>query len=287
MKNTSSLFIALVVASSAFDVAAQVPVEWDVDGGKSVCAPLSGGEDSDYVTCQTLRVDGSRITVNLSPQLINSAAAYPVANVSGFNGASLSVSQGSLVWSSPMMVMNGMLGNIGGRPAYTELRQVQGAGSLYLSKSGDSVLAGGGQIDIRNLSVNFQEHSLYADIVRNDVTRVLIGRYSGLKRERWADEDGQPSLSFSPRGAVSADYELTGLVLSEQFSSDFAQSLALTEKGMAVLAGAPLFSQVGIHIILDTRTSRSVIPEPSSYALMSLGIVACVWARRRRSERSM
>jgi hypothetical protein len=70
---------------------------------------------------------------------------------------------------------------------------------------------------------------------------------------------------------------VTGLTITADAFTYFAQALGLTDFGKTAMGGIKNYGTFSTDISMDVRA----VPEPSTYALMGLGLVGLVFARRR------
>lgn len=139
-------------------------------------------------------------------------------------------------------------------------------GALYVLTSA-SLFGGAGYLSVTHLTVDFGKWTVYAD----------IGGANGL---------GARTIPFFNLSSVTGDrfsvfennpleFVAFGLTLTPEAEAAFIQGLALSSLGTSALSRIHDFGSLKVSGLL-------LVPEPSTYALMGLGLVSAgFWARRR------
>ncbi len=153
---------------------------------------------------------------------------------------------------------------------------------------------GPGFLSISNLNVDLTNKTVYADIDGANG----VGQVSQFALWTYANITGPTSFSV-PNPAVktvfSVENTLTGLFASQASMDMFAKALNLNTIGLGALksvndptkgGGAGFGSIVSkINVTATPTTATPQVPEPSTYALMGLGLVGISLVARRRAAR--
>ncbi len=140
----------------------------------------------------------------------------------------------------------------------------------------------GGSLEITNLKVDLTAKKVYADMVgANGVgtkTNVYLWDVATITGPTTFD------LSVVPvgGGVVTSTNTLSGLTINQPAFDLFAQAMGLTANGITSLKTVTDFGSIVSTISVKVTPA---IPEPSTYALMGLGMVGMgLVARRRRAK---
>jgi hypothetical protein len=151
---------------------------------------------------------------------------------------------------------------------------VGSAGGAKLTAVDDTETSGtstGGFLAIQNISADLTTKTIFADVSgANGVTaqRLAMWNYSALT--------GQTAFP-AVEGTTRSLNTVTGLTITADAFTYFAQALGLTDFGKTAMGGIKNYGTFSTDISMDVRA----VPEPSTYALMGLGLVGLVFARRR------
>lgn len=144
-------------------------------------------------------------------------------------------------------------------------------------------VSSGGQLTVTDLNADLSTRTIYADIIGGNG----VGTLSHLALWHIASITGGPALSGG--GSLTT---LSGLSLSSEGLNAFTQSLGLLTLGKSALMGVTDFGTITTyieppllsHTPLTPPWYVSPTPEPSTYALMGLGLAGMVMARRRQAR---
>lgn len=155
------------------------------------------------------------------------------------------------------------------------------AGGLTLETFPIKVVSSGGSITLTDLDVDLQNKAIYSTVIGNNGT----GTLNRLALWNFDVINGNTAMT----GLSAMHLTLSDLHLTQEGFNAFAQSLALSRVGYAVmLGGMNNFGSISIDINAPLQTDPWVVsgvPEPSTYGLMSLGLVGLTLACRRRQAR--
>lgn len=134
-------------------------------------------------------------------------------------------------------------------------------------------------------STLFKKNSIsFQDLTFNFTNYTISARASGTNGLVTARQD---VFSFYPvstttlNGAGTRTFNAKDLILTEAGVAAMTQALGLTESGTNLLASVYLGS-IAASITVASTVTPAPIPEPASYALMGLGLVAISFATKRR-----
>lgn len=160
-------------------------------------------------------------------------------------------------------------------------------GSFAFTAGLDRPFSSGGTVTVSNLKVDIASKSVIADMAgRPDADASGAFALSGVALWSFSQVTGpaafDPTLYTRGQDVTSlARYALSGLVLTQDAQGLISRGLGLTGLSQASLAAADL----GV-LTVDLRYGplaypTASVPEPSSWALMGVGLLGLALARRR------
>lgn len=155
--------------------------------------------------------------------------------------------------------------------------RVATAGGTLQSAPVANIATNGGSLQITNLNVDLINKKVYADLIGGN----NVGTKTNVYLWDIASITGPTTVDLSALkagGSVTATNTLSGLTINAAAFDLFATSLGLTPNGITSLKTVADFG------VINSSITVSGVPEPTTYALMGLGLVGIgLTARRRRA----
>ncbi len=160
----------------------------------------------------------------------------------------------------------------------TQILTIVGVGSIggaTLTAFDDGATTTGGFLSIQNISADLTTKTIYADVTGGNgvaAQRLAMWNYSAVT--------GQTAFP-AVVGTTNSINSVTGLTITTTAFDYFATSLGLTDFGKTAMGGIKDYGKFDTNISVDVARA---VPEPSTYALMGLGLVGIAFARRRMNK---
>lgn len=148
-------------------------------------------------------------------------------------------------------------------------------------------VSSGGQLTVTDLNADLSTQTIYADIIGANG----VGTLSHLALWHVARITGSTKFYGAYGGLAVTTF--SGLSLTSEGLNAFTQSLGLLTLGKSVLMGVTDFGTLTAYVNTEPPLLShppltppwyvSPTPEPSTYALMGLGLIGLVAARRRHA----
>ncbi|MBI3384133.1 MAG: PEP-CTERM sorting domain-containing protein [Aquabacterium sp.] len=160
-------------------------------------------------------------------------------------------------------------------PSSREIFGVGTSGGLVMTAPALKSVSSGGSLTVTDLRADLSAQTIYATVIGANgvgtLNNMALWNFNGL------------SSGTSPLSAT-----ITGLSITVQGFDAFTKSLGLLSLGKAALAGVTDFGTITstIYPLLSAPPGPdwhiTSVPEPTTYALMGLGLAGLAVARRRR-----
>lgn len=132
-------------------------------------------------------------------------------------------------------------------------------------------VSSGGSLTVTDLNVDLANKKVYATIIGGNGVGTLTNFYL------W--DIGSITGATTVAGAGTYTTNISGLSITTNGFNKFVTSLGLLNLGKSALSGVTDFGT-----ITSTITAVPAIPEPSTYALMGLGLAGMGLVARRRAK---
>jgi len=219
-------------------------------------------------------------TLSFSPLLLEALAAGSVA-VSGVAPADVQVvgglAEGAYVSVSAAAPITALTGSFDGTTV--SVNKVATAGGALQTSYADDFTNSGGSLEIKNLTVDLGAKMVYADLVGGNG----VGAVSNVALWTIGTVTGPTSL-VAVEDTITVKNTLSNLSITEGAFGLFIQSLGILDGGYGVLQSIADYGTIESSITVTAAKVTPAVPEPSTYALMGLGLVGISLVARRRAK---
>ncbi len=142
----------------------------------------------------------------------------------------------------------------------------------------ENLASKGGSLSVTNINVDLVAKRVFVDI--NGANGV--GSKTNFHLWDIASITGDTALKEGTAITNITGLTIAGGTTGEAFNT-FAKALGLTETGITAMRGITSYGSI-VSTITATKAATPPIPEPSTYALMGLGLVGIAAVARRRAK---
>jgi len=170
-----------------------------------------------------------------------------------------------------------------------QVLSAQTAGGLTQTATTKAGVTTGGSLTVTNLNVDLANKTVYATIIggngvgtlNNFALWTLVGTPTYDSQGNLLSNDPTTAIvgPTTVNGAGTYNNTFNGLSITTAGFNTFVQALGLLKNGKLALAGVDNFGTINSTIV-----ATAAIPEPSTYALMGLGLVGMSLVARRRAK---
>lgn len=237
-------------------------------------ATLVAGEDEctgafGYEMCN-LQGGGSLAFSKALIGALNAAGAV----TTGVEPAVVSVSRTAITAEAPITQLSGQFDS---STAIFTATRVKTAGGATMTTVADDFTTIGGSLKITNISVNLADKAIFADITGGNG----VGTVKNQQIWNYGTITGDTAYK-AVAGTIVSENTISGLTITGNAFNLFAQSLGLTDAGIAAMQQIKDYGVMTSRLSVDvTGGTTPPIPEPSTYMLMGLGLVGLAFASKR------
>jgi hypothetical protein len=172
------------------------------------------------------------------------------------------------------------VGTFDGQTLILDVSQVASSGGATLVATEDGLSNTGGFLTIANISVDIPSKQLYADIEGANG----VGKISHVNMWTFTTLTGKTAFP-AIEGITTSSNAVSGLVINPTSLALFGQSLGLTSVGLQAMNSITDYgSLTSVISARATKLAVGTVPEPSTYALMGLGVIGLLAAKRRKAQ---
>jgi PEP-CTERM motif len=142
-------------------------------------------------------------------------------------------------------------------------------GGMTLTAPVVKSVSSGGSLTVTDLSANLTNNTIYATIIGGNG----VGTITNFALWNFATLTGGTKIA----GPGTYNNSITGLSLTTNGFAKFSQALGLLSLGKSAMQGITDYGTISSTIV------ATAVPEPSTYALMGLGLIGVAVSKRRRA----
>lgn len=207
-------------------------------------------------------------SLNLAPSVL---AGFSAAGLSAQAVSPTSLEGDVLSLGSPQLWSGEMT------PEALKIGSIRLYGGIALT-AGDGASQAGATLNLTNFRINLEDFTVYARMkgAGIDRTNQALWTFTSKQGNDWLEmRDGDQDPSW----------HVGGLQFTLGALGDLRQAFALSDAQVAQLGAIGDVGSFAVEASLDITPSPGIVPEPSTWMLMGLGLCG-VWAARRRRQTS-